>query len=115
MKAPTLFPRATLLAAGVALASMAHAQVDRFEALANAPFKENRPTAEAVRTLSDELTFQRATQTYLWARLCCTTPCTEASPVNFGDDQARTSQVQNHQLARLQRRTQSAWLAPHLA
>jgi hypothetical protein len=39
----------------------------RFDELANLPFSENRPTAETTKTLSDELLFQRATQTYLWA------------------------------------------------
>ena len=39
----------------------------RFDELANLPFSENRPTAETAKTLSDELLFQRATQTYLWA------------------------------------------------
>jgi len=45
----------------------AQAQTSRFDELANAPFKENRPTAETGRTLSEELLFQRATQAYLWA------------------------------------------------
>jgi hypothetical protein len=31
------------------------------------PFKENRPTKETAQALRDELIFQRATQTYLWA------------------------------------------------
>ena len=39
----------------------------RFDELANAPFKENRPTAETAKMLRDELLFQRATQAYLWA------------------------------------------------
>lgn len=39
----------------------------RFDALANLPFEHNRPTAETAKTLKDELLFQRATQTYLWA------------------------------------------------
>jgi hypothetical protein len=39
----------------------------RFDELANLPLKENRPTHETARTLRDELLFQRATQTYLWA------------------------------------------------
>lgn len=39
----------------------------RFEQLANLPFAENRPTADTAQTLQDELLFQRATQTYLWA------------------------------------------------
>jgi len=39
----------------------------RYDALANAPFAENRPTRETARTLRDELLFQRATQAYLWA------------------------------------------------
>ena len=40
---------------------------NQFEALADAPFLENRPTAETAAMLEDELLFQRATQTYLWA------------------------------------------------
>lgn len=39
----------------------------RFDELANLPFTENRPTKETAQTLRDELLFQRATQTYLWA------------------------------------------------
>jgi hypothetical protein len=39
----------------------------RFEELANLPFRENRPTEETANTLRDELLFQRAVQTYLWA------------------------------------------------
>jgi hypothetical protein len=31
------------------------------------PFEENRPTKDTAQTLRDELLFQRATQTYLWA------------------------------------------------
>ena len=42
-------------------------QTSRFDALANLPFTENRPTEETAQTLRDELLFQRATQTYLWA------------------------------------------------
>ena len=38
-----------------------------FEQLANLPDKENRATPETAQTLNDELVFQRATQTYLWA------------------------------------------------
>jgi hypothetical protein len=38
-----------------------------FEQLADLPFSEDRPTAATAQTLSDELLFQRATQTYLWA------------------------------------------------
>jgi hypothetical protein len=43
------------------------AQPDRYEILANSPMVENRPSAETTRRLKDELLFQRATQTYLWA------------------------------------------------
>jgi hypothetical protein len=53
---------AVLMHAGSASAQFAH-----FEALSNLPFAENRPTAETAQTLRDELLFQRATQTYLWA------------------------------------------------
>jgi hypothetical protein len=38
-----------------------------FDQLANLPFRENRPTQETAQTLRDELLFQRATQSYLWA------------------------------------------------
>jgi hypothetical protein len=43
------------------------AQDSSFDKLANLPFKENRPTKETAQILRDELLFQRATQTYLWA------------------------------------------------
>jgi hypothetical protein len=39
----------------------------RFDELANMPFVENRPTKETAQALRDELLFERATQTYLWA------------------------------------------------
>jgi hypothetical protein len=45
----------------------AQAQTSRFDDLANAPFKENRPTKQTTQILQDELLFQRATQAYLWA------------------------------------------------
>jgi hypothetical protein len=45
----------------------AHPQSSRFDALATLPFEQNRPTAKTAQTLTDELIFQRATQTYLWA------------------------------------------------
>jgi hypothetical protein len=48
-------------------AAPALADAARFDALANAPFVENRPTAETAQTLREELLFQRATQAYLWA------------------------------------------------
>jgi hypothetical protein len=41
--------------------------LQRYEQLATLPFVENRPTKESAQTLRDELLFQRATQTYLWA------------------------------------------------
>ena len=43
------------------------AKADRYQELASAPFKNDYPTAEATRTLDEELYFQRAVQTYLWA------------------------------------------------
>ena len=42
-------------------------QADRYQALANTSFKNDYPTVEASRTLDEELFFQRAVQTYLWA------------------------------------------------
>jgi len=51
----------------LAICASASAQTARFDELANLPFAENRPTKETAQTLRDELLFQRATQTYLWA------------------------------------------------
>jgi hypothetical protein len=51
----------------VCLSTYAQAQTNRYDALANSPMVENRPTAETSKLLKDELLFQRATQTYLWA------------------------------------------------
>src|SRR5215813_14119340 len=56
--------------AGLAMALLsccAMAQASRFDALADSPMVENRPTPETAKLLRDELLFQRATQTYLWA------------------------------------------------
>jgi hypothetical protein len=66
-------PQRFLIAAFVGALAMsgitpkAFAQDASFDKLANLPFKENRPTKETAQTLRDELLFQRATQTYLWA------------------------------------------------
>ena len=48
-------------------AQSAQAQISRYDELANLPFVNNRPTPETAKILSNELMFQRATQTYLWA------------------------------------------------
>jgi hypothetical protein len=45
----------------------AFSQSARFDELANLPFAGGRPTTETAQTLRDELLFERATQTYLWA------------------------------------------------
>ena len=58
---------ACILLVTVSLFTLAQAQVDRYDALANSPMAENRPTPETAQRLKDELLFQRATQTYLWA------------------------------------------------
>jgi hypothetical protein len=62
-----LKPALIALLVASACSSYAAAQANRFEALANSPFAEGRPTAATAKTLTDELLFQRATQTYLWA------------------------------------------------
>ena len=73
MKGTTTMKRTTLLASviavlmSIALSLPAMAQTDRYDALANSPMAENRPTAETSKLLKDELLFERATQTYLWA------------------------------------------------
>ena len=58
---------ATILFATVSFVALAHAQMERYDVLANTPMVENRPTPETAKLLKDELLFQRATQTYLWA------------------------------------------------
>ena len=58
---------AAALVAASELAAPALAQENSFDKLANLPFVENRPTKATAQTLRDELLFQRATQTYLWA------------------------------------------------
>ena len=55
------------VALNLALMGAVHGQTDRFDTLAKLPFEQNRPTNETTRTLQEELIFQRATQTYLWA------------------------------------------------
>jgi hypothetical protein len=57
----------TLVGALAFTTTVVQAQTSRFDELANLPFSENRPTKETAQTLRDELLFQRATQTYLWA------------------------------------------------
>ena len=59
--------RLILAAALAAACGNAQAEATRFDALARLPFAEGRPTAATARTLRDELLFQRATQSYLWA------------------------------------------------
>ncbi|WP_202980233.1 DUF1254 domain-containing protein [Marinobacter fonticola] len=49
------------------LTCSAVAQTDRFDKLANLPMEHNRPTSETAEALKDELLFQRATQSYIWA------------------------------------------------
>ncbi|HEY4286610.1 MAG TPA: DUF1254 domain-containing protein [Puia sp.] len=56
-----------------------------FDELANMAFVENRPTEEQTQVLDDELLFQRATQTYLWAMpLINTVGMKEGSEKVFG-------------------------------
>ena len=67
MKTRNILPKATTFFVALALCASVSAQTTRFDELANAPLTENRPTKESAQTLRDELLFQRATQTYLWA------------------------------------------------
>jgi hypothetical protein len=46
---------------------VAHAQSSRYNELANAPFINGFLSNETIATLNDELVFQRAVQSYLWA------------------------------------------------
>jgi len=58
---------ASILFATVSLVTPSFAQAGRYDALANSAMVENRPTPATSKLLKDELLFQRATQTYLWA------------------------------------------------
>jgi hypothetical protein len=63
----TIMRSLLLLAACGCLHRTALAQFERYDALADAPLSEDRPTPATAQALRDELLFQRATQTYLWA------------------------------------------------
>jgi hypothetical protein len=58
---------ASVVSATVVATGLAYGQSSRFDDFANLPFEQNRPTRQTAQTLKDELLFQRATQTYLWA------------------------------------------------
>ena len=62
-----LKPTALSALALLATSTIAHAQSSRYEALANQPLTGGFLSKEAGAALMDELTFQRATQAYLWA------------------------------------------------
>ncbi|KAA5542662.1 DUF1254 domain-containing protein [Roseiconus nitratireducens] len=69
MKTPIQFrSRVLTLIALVLVATPLWAQdISHFEQLADLPLENNRATPETAQTLKDELLFQRAGQTYLWA------------------------------------------------
>src|SRR5277367_377785 len=70
MKTPHKLIRLAALAGALAMSAAtqaALAQETHFDRLANLPFAAGRPTQESAQTLRDELLFERATQTYLWA------------------------------------------------
>ncbi len=67
MKTKTIAVALAGVLAMTGLSTQVFAQQTRFDELANLPFSENRPTKETAQTLRDELLFERATQTYLWA------------------------------------------------
>ena len=52
---------------GLGVCGTTLAQEASFDRLAGASFVEGRPTKKTAQLLRDELLFQRATQTYLWA------------------------------------------------
>jgi hypothetical protein len=61
---------------------MADARADRFDDIAGSPMSGGRPTADAAKSLKDELLFQRATQVYLWAL-----PLINTLGMKFGSEQ----------------------------
>jgi hypothetical protein len=56
-----------VLSLAVGLVAPALAQVSRYDDLANLPFKDGFLSKEGIATLKDELVFQRAVQSYIWA------------------------------------------------
>jgi hypothetical protein len=56
-----------VLLAGISFTTLVHAQSSRFNELANEPFTHGFLSKEAIAMLKDELVFQRAVQSYLWA------------------------------------------------
>src|SRR5262245_28593174 len=82
---PIMKTKLTTYALGMLLGINSTQGQSRFDELANIPFSENRPTPQTARTLRDELLFQRATQTYLWALpLINTLGMKEGSEKTFG-------------------------------
>jgi hypothetical protein len=59
--------RVVLCLALLACCTHALGQTSRYDELANLPFENGYPTKEGVETLKDELLFQRAVQSYIWA------------------------------------------------
>ncbi|MGY3619056.1 DUF1254 domain-containing protein [Bradyrhizobium sp. USDA 10063] len=69
MKRPSRFwlTVSVLVSANILASDLAYSQSNPFDAVANLPFEQNRPTPETAKRLMDELEFQQATQAYLWA------------------------------------------------
>src|SRR5215813_2158791 len=57
----------TALGLALTVSGTATAQSGRYEELANLPYTRGFLLNQAISTLADELTFQQATQAYLWA------------------------------------------------
>jgi hypothetical protein len=51
----------------IAMPAAAYAQADRYDAFANAPFTQGLLAKDMIAALKDELVFERAVQSYLWA------------------------------------------------
>ena len=83
MKRPArcILSLSVLVSVTITVTGMAYGQSSRFDALANLPFEQNRPTPETAKTLMDELEFQQATQAYLWAM-----PLINTLGIKFGSE-----------------------------
>ena len=66
-RSPVVISLVGTLLIAVSATLPAHAQIGRYDTLADSPMVENRPTPATSNLLKDELLFQRATQIYLWA------------------------------------------------
>ncbi len=86
MKNTIIFVVMAITAMIASLPITANGESDHYQALADLPFSNGFPTEQTSRTLNEELFFQRAVQTYLWALPAVNMfSMKEAKDNNFGE------------------------------